>query len=81
MGMVAPQQRIASAYVVLFGSYGDVSRHAQQCGVCRQSVYRQASWLHERLQEPSQEHHEAARWRERARRYQQYFDVPDEPLG
>jgi hypothetical protein len=45
MGMVAPQQRIASAYFVTFGGYGDVSRYAQQRGVCRQWVYREAQWL------------------------------------
>ena len=42
MGMVAPQQRIASAYFVIFGHYGDVSRYAQERGVCRQWVYREA---------------------------------------
>jgi hypothetical protein len=45
MGMVAPPQRIASAYFVLFGNYGDVSRYAQERGVCRQWVYREADWL------------------------------------
>ena len=45
MGMVAPQQRIASSYFVLFGNHGDVSRYADQRGVCRQWVYREADWL------------------------------------
>jgi hypothetical protein len=45
MGMVAPQQRIASAYFVIFGNYGDVSRYAEERGVCRQWVYREADWL------------------------------------
>ena len=45
MGMVAPQQRIASAYFVVFGKYGDVSRYAEERGVCRQWVYREANWL------------------------------------
>jgi hypothetical protein len=45
MGMVAPGQRIASAYFVLFGKYGDVTRYAEQRGVCRQWVYREASGL------------------------------------
>ena len=45
MGMVAPQQRIASAYTVIFGCYGDVSRYAQERGVCRQWVYRESAWL------------------------------------
>jgi hypothetical protein len=45
MGMVAPQQRIASAYFVIFGSHGAVTRYAQERGVCRQWVYREADWL------------------------------------
>jgi hypothetical protein len=49
MGMVVPPQRIASAYFVLFGNYGDVGRYAEQRGVCRQWVYREAGWLHEVL--------------------------------
>jgi hypothetical protein len=55
MGMVAPQQRIASAYVVFFGNYGDVSRYAQQRGVCRQWVYREATRLQEDLSQSRQE--------------------------
>jgi hypothetical protein len=43
MGMVAPQQRIASAFFVFHGKYGDVSQYAQQRGVCRQWVYREAA--------------------------------------
>lgn len=49
MGMVARQQRIASAFVVFFGGYGEVSRHAQERGVCRQWVYREADWVQTRL--------------------------------
>jgi hypothetical protein len=49
MGMVAPQQRIASAFFVLYVHYGDVSRYAQQRGVCRQWLYREAAWLLDRL--------------------------------
>jgi hypothetical protein len=45
MGMVAPQQRIASAFVVVCGRYGDVRRYAQQRGICRQSVYRESAWV------------------------------------
>jgi hypothetical protein len=55
MGMVAPQQRIASAQVVLQGRYGDVSRYAQQRGVCRQWVYREAAWVQEVLTHSPQE--------------------------
>lgn len=51
MGMVAPSQRIASAYFVIFGNYGDVTRYAQERGVCRQWVYREASWLQQWLVE------------------------------
>lgn len=46
MGMVATPQWIASAYVVVFGRYGDVSRYAQERSVCRQQVYREAGRLH-----------------------------------
>ena len=49
MGMVAPQQRIASAFFVFFGDYGDVSRYAQERGVCRQWVYREAACLQDFL--------------------------------
>lgn len=55
MGMVAPQQRIASAFFVIHGQYGAVSRYAQERHVCRQWVYREADWvqrlLNERLEE------------------------------
>jgi hypothetical protein len=49
MGMVAPQQRIASAFVVFHGKYGDVSQYAQQRGVCRQWVYREAASVQDAL--------------------------------
>ena len=42
MGMVATPQRIASAYFVVFGNYGDVRRYAEERGVCRQWIYREA---------------------------------------
>lgn len=45
MGMVAPEQRIASAFFVIHGEYGEVSRYARQRGVCRQWVYREAAGL------------------------------------
>jgi hypothetical protein len=51
MGMVAPQQRIASAYFVIFGKYGDMTRYAQERGVCRQWVYREAAALQQALVE------------------------------
>jgi hypothetical protein len=54
MGMVAPQQRIASAYFVIFGKYGDVTRYAAERGVCRQWVYREATGLQQTLSEQQQ---------------------------
>jgi hypothetical protein len=51
MGMVAPQQRIASAFFVIHGQYGDVGRYAQERGVCRQWVYREAGWVRQVLTE------------------------------
>lgn len=55
MSMVASQQRIASAYFVVFGNYGAVTQYAQKRGVCRQWVYREADWVQQRLQETAQE--------------------------
>jgi hypothetical protein len=43
MGMVANPQRIASAFQVFFGPYGAVTAHAQERGVCRQWLYREAA--------------------------------------
>ena len=55
MGMVAPEQRIASAFFVLFGKHGDVSRYAQERGVCRQWIYREAAALRNALASARQE--------------------------
>ena len=55
MGMVAPQQRIASAFFVIHGQYGDVSRYADERGVCRQWVYREAAAVTKTLAGPSEE--------------------------
>lgn len=55
MGRLAFQQPIASAFVVVHGQYGAVSRLVQQRGVCRQQVYRAAAWLQEALTAPQQE--------------------------
>src|SRR5438445_10926804 len=57
MSMVAPLQRIASAYFVIFGNYGDVSRYAEERGVCRQWVYREADWLRDALATSQQKIH------------------------
>jgi len=42
MCMVPPLVRLASASAVFLGQHGDVSRHADQRGVSRQCLYRQA---------------------------------------
>lgn len=55
MGMVATQQRIASAFFVIHGDYGDVSRYARERGVCRQGVYREAARVNQVLNEGQQE--------------------------
>lgn len=55
MGMVAPEQRIASAFFVIHGKYGDVSRYAQERGVCRQSIYNEAAALRSALATAQQE--------------------------
>jgi hypothetical protein len=57
MGMVAPEQRIASAFFVLCGKYGDVNRYAQERGVCRQSIYNEAAGLRSALATAQQEQH------------------------
>src|SRR5579871_3383699 len=49
MGTVANQQRIASAFHVFCGRYGDVTAHAQERGVCRQWLYREAGHVAETL--------------------------------
>src|SRR3979490_2927129 len=41
MGMVALEQAIASAYVIVFGVHGAITRQAQERGVSRQQVYRE----------------------------------------
>jgi hypothetical protein len=55
MGMVARPQRIASAFFVIHGQYGDVGRYAQERGVCRQWVYREAGWVRQVLTEGQEE--------------------------
>lgn len=55
MGMVAAEQRIASAFFVIHGKHGDVSRYAQERGVCRQSIYNEAAALRHALATAQQE--------------------------
>jgi hypothetical protein len=63
MGMLAPPERIASAFVVVCGPYGDVRRYAAQRGVCRQSIYRESAGVLAALQ--------ATPWRQQVRTLQQ----------
>jgi hypothetical protein len=55
MGMVAPQERIASAFFVSHGQYGDVGHYAQERGVCRQRIYREADWVRQILTKGQEE--------------------------
>jgi hypothetical protein len=41
MGMVALEQRIASAYVIACGDHGEITQQAQERGISRQQVYRE----------------------------------------
>jgi hypothetical protein len=70
MGMVAPSPRIASAYAVLCGRYGDVTRAAQERGVCRQWLYREAAWVVATL-DGTARRQQADRLRQRVRELEQ----------
>ena len=50
MGMVALHRRIGSAFFVAWGQYGEVSHFAQQQGISRQWVYREAKQVSAALQ-------------------------------
>jgi cell division protein FtsB len=50
MGMVAVRRRIGSAFFVVWGQYGEVSEFAQQQGVSRQWVYREAKQVTDTLE-------------------------------
>jgi hypothetical protein len=88
MGMVALRRRIGSAFVVNCGRYGDVSRHAQQQGVSRQWVYREAKQVTvalegvETQQEMERLRSENAAWREEVaclrQRLSQAVELTDE---
>jgi hypothetical protein len=71
MGMVAPEQRIASAFVVFCGNYGDVRRQALERGVCRQRLYREAAWVWVRV-EGMQGQEEKARLCQRIRELEEH---------
>src|SRR5687767_5587172 len=57
MGMVATSRRIASAFYVFLGSYGDVTQFAQEQAICRQFVYREAHALRDLTARASEEVH------------------------
>src|SRR6266704_4728367 len=63
MGMVALEQRIASAFFVNCGHYGDVSHFAQQQGLSRQWVYRLAKQVADILGDGTQIQQEMDRLR------------------
>jgi hypothetical protein len=52
MSIVACAPQIASAAAVLTGRYGAVRRHARHRGVSRQRVYRETTWVVQRLHGP-----------------------------
>ena len=64
MGMVAPLQRVASAFFVFLGRRGDITRAAQQRGVPRQTLYRESQQVAVAV---AGEAHQAevSRWRQR----------------
>jgi hypothetical protein len=66
MGMVAPEQQIASAFFVIHGKYGEVTRYAQERGVCRQWIYREAAALRKALAAAQQEIDELRQQRQQA---------------
>jgi hypothetical protein len=70
MGMVVRSPGIASAYVVFFGVYGDVSRQARERQVSRQKLYREASQT-VALLEGTAQRAQAARWQEQLQYLQQ----------
>lgn len=50
MGMVALRRRIGSAFFVAWGQYGQVSQFAQEQGISRQWVYREAQQVSDTLE-------------------------------
>ena len=55
MNTLSSQQPIASAYFVIFGQYGEVTRHAQSRGVSRQWIYREAQTLQQTVRDQQQQ--------------------------
>ena len=54
MNTLSAPQPIASAYFVIFGQYGDVTRHAQARGVSRQTIYHEAHTLQQAARDQQQ---------------------------
>jgi hypothetical protein len=50
MGMVAHDRRIGSAFFVFCGRHGEISAFAQQQGISRQWVYREAKQVSDALE-------------------------------
>jgi hypothetical protein len=76
MGMVAINRRIGSAFFVVCGRYGDVSQFAQEQGISRQYVYREAKRVTASIegticrQRITELEAEAAKWRQQAEELQ-----------
>jgi hypothetical protein len=75
MGMVASEQWIASAFFVLYGKYGDVSHYAQERGVCRQWIYREAASLRKALTTARQANEELREQLRQARELQRELEA------
>jgi hypothetical protein len=80
MSIVAPQQRLASAFTVYCGKYGDVTRYARDRGVCRQWVYRQAAQVLTALDDPTGRQ-QNDRLRQRLRQLEQQLAAAEQRLA
>jgi hypothetical protein len=49
MDSIVVQERLVSAFTVWGGAYGAVSHYAEERGVCRQWIYREAQWVTDTL--------------------------------
>src|SRR3954447_19642988 len=78
MSMVVSERRLASAFYVRLGKYGDVRRHAQEQGICRQFVYREAKELREG---PAQAQQQIKVLRQRVRALEQQKTVLEQRLA
>jgi hypothetical protein len=78
MGMVAPERRIASAFFVVLGEYGAVTRHANEEGISRQVVYREAKKVQDVLDAAQEKIHGLE---QRVRELQQQQTVLEQRLA